>query len=791
MVVSKMSKTEGGNEEEDEGRDGNGGRGGGGVISLPSLQNKIKRDPAAYEADFSLQFSHFEATLELFKASPHKPAKEFTELVMFIAQTAPCYATAVSPTGRSKSCGNTIKAGYKGGSMLARLGGCSSKFADMIIQVMQDNIEALHGYTRKALVAALILLRNRSQISTQKLLPVWFHLFGSEDKHLRSSLFAHIIKDIAKINTTDKSHQSHTTLKTYLYQRIFDQHPYRCRRAIAILIELYRQRVWIDDRTVNVIASATLSPDSKVCVAAATFLMGFKAKCSETVETDDEEDNPEEDLKATRTPIGSKETIGKLRKQKRQKSALSKVAERKARRRADLHSQVSFAALDVLHDPQSLAEQLFDRVSAHRDSFTVRIVLMNFISRLIGRHQLILLNFYPYVQKYLNPRQRHVTQILAIIGQASHELVPPHELEPTVRLIMNQFASEHQSPEIITVGINSIRMIATRAPLCVSEEMLADLAEFRNFKHKGVVGAARSLINLFRELYPSLLHRRLRGKEAAMNVSAKEDNRLQYGERKVTTTASFDKLKEEQETEIAEDASDGNDSDESDWDVVPEEEEEEEEEEGADEGEEGEDEEGEDEEDGGDLADVEGEVVEGEEVKVSTKTKTYDDIEGTVAGSPVVVSVDLEKGEAVANKKSKGKKDEDDEEEEINEMAGFTEMVNPEDLRFTCARKKRSRDDKLKTVLQGREGREKFGTKKDQDKKKKDKGLVQHGGNRKGLTHSMPNTVKARHKPISMKKESRVARHRSQDSNTKLTNLRAHIKLLKKKTGGKPRRRRM
>jgi uncharacterized membrane protein len=43
--------------------------------------------------------------------------------------------------------------------------------------------------------------------------------------------------------------------------------------------------------------------------------------------------------------------------------------------------------------------------------------MMAVISRAVGVHQLLLLNFYPFLQKYIQPHQRDVTQILAILIQ--------------------------------------------------------------------------------------------------------------------------------------------------------------------------------------------------------------------------------------------------------------------------------------------------------------------------------------------------------------------------------------
>ena len=73
---------------------------------------------------------------------------------------------------------------------------------------------------------------------------------------------------------------------------------------------------------------------------------------------------------------------------------------------------------------------------------------MSLISRLIGLHQvssvlinvciikncnlddmqLFVFNFYPFLQRYLQPHQHEVTKILTFLAQASHELVPAEVL---------------------------------------------------------------------------------------------------------------------------------------------------------------------------------------------------------------------------------------------------------------------------------------------------------------------------------------------------------------------------
>ena len=56
-------------------------------------------------------------------------------------------------------------------------------------------------------------------------------------------------------------------------------------------------------------------------------------------------------------------------------------------------------ALHLLHDPQTLCEKMFADMKKSKDRWEVQLLQMNLISRLVSIHELILLNFYPYLER--------------------------------------------------------------------------------------------------------------------------------------------------------------------------------------------------------------------------------------------------------------------------------------------------------------------------------------------------------------------------------------------------------
>ena len=85
---------------------------------------------------------------------------------------------------------------------------------------------------------------------------------------------------------------------------------------------------------------------------------------------------------------------------------------------------------------------------------------------------MLVLNFYPYLQKYITPSRKDVTQLLAALVQACHDHVPPDALQPVMRQLVDQFVHDRARPEVITVGIKTVREICVRAPLVMNQELL-------------------------------------------------------------------------------------------------------------------------------------------------------------------------------------------------------------------------------------------------------------------------------------------------------------------------------
>ncbi|KAL1517042.1 hypothetical protein ABEB36_000859 [Hypothenemus hampei] len=443
--------------------------------NLPQLQNLIKRDPTSYKEEFLQQHQHFQNTIELFQLAPDQPNKTLDELVTFMAQVAQCYPTELS------------------------------KFPQQLIDLMQKYNTLLDSSVRMNICKALILLRNKNLLMPTDLLELFFQLLRCQDKALRQFLENHIITDIKNMNMKHKNAKLNTTLQKFMFTMLKDTNVHAVKMSLDIMIELYKKNVWNDAKTVNVIATACFSKITKVMVAALKFFLGKdpEEKDSDNSDSEDEVD-PREVMMANKVNK-------KTRKRAKELSKVKKLAAKAYKKKSQAVS-FNFSAIHLLHDPQDMAEKLLKQLEVTNQRFEVKLMTLDVISRLIGLHNLFLFNYYSYIQRFMQPHQREVTRILQFAAQASHDLVPPDVIEPVLKTLANNFITERNSSDVMAIGLNAVREICSRCPLSLSEDLLRDLAQYKSYRDRSVMMAAKSLIQLYRHVRPDLLHKKDRGR---------------------------------------------------------------------------------------------------------------------------------------------------------------------------------------------------------------------------------------------------------------------------------------
>ncbi|CAH8533414.1 unnamed protein product [Schistosoma bovis] len=365
----------------------------------------------------------------------------------------------------------------------------------------------MHPEMRMAFLRAFMRLRTKNLIPATQAVDIAFKLYRCRDKQVRKTLRHFLVSDIKRMNKCQKQTKANAVILSFLSKMIKDNSSTVAREAVLILLCLFKKNVWNDARTANVIADSCLICNKKVYVPAIQFFLG-KSKALDEMETSSDSESDDEETKIKQLRLGHRVGVKTKNRQKRLERSIkhvNKEKERKMKKRTEL---TNFHALNMLHDPQTFAEKLFRKLERCSDRFEIRLLILDLISRLIGLNKLVLLNFYPFIQRFLRPQQRDVTHLLLFSAQASHDQVPPDVMEPLIRVIADNFITERASSEAIAIGLNSVREICLRCPYAVTKDLLSDLIQYRSYRNKNVVAAARSIIRLYRQINPELLPRK-------------------------------------------------------------------------------------------------------------------------------------------------------------------------------------------------------------------------------------------------------------------------------------------
>jgi len=528
------------------------------ISNLPALQNLIKRDPDAYAAEFATQWDHYQSlrsviqlglsvagggdligagsTTQTGASGNNKGRREtedkFKEVIGFLAQTAPCFATKQNPIRPVKALPSELST------------------------LLLERHDRLHPDTRKALVQALVGIRRKDtsncMLSNLELLHVLFALLPlTTSPTLRASILKTILTDIKMANKKAKNQKLNRSIQGLLFSMVENginlpsgiggsalegtgikkaknksQHPEaktsgrEAMWAVKLASELWRKGIWNDTKTIRILADACFHMNTKVQSAAIHFFLAdpeSSAACA-----DDQQSDNEQPKEINIRQVKHVQTINKKRKSSEKKTEKKIKAAAKLQRAKEAGASrvdSNFSALHLLQDPQHLAEQLYDALMRNDKVYTLehKVLILRLFSRISSAHKLQVLPFYSYVLKYIVHHQLEVTSILAALAESVHELTPPDVLTPCLRKLANEFVHPGVASTVIAAGLNSIAQICRRQPLAMEPDLLADLVEYRKSKDKGVIAASRALLGLFREVNPTLLKNRDLGKKAAMD----------------------------------------------------------------------------------------------------------------------------------------------------------------------------------------------------------------------------------------------------------------------------------
>ncbi|CAG9539318.1 unnamed protein product [Cercopithifilaria johnstoni] len=452
--------------------------------NLGLLQELINKDPESYKEEFLGEYNFYIKTIQLLKLQPnlnHADLQSLQELINFLACTSSHYPKE------------------------------GKEYAASIMQILGSRMTGLDPEIRIAFCKALITLRNRRIIDPLVVIDLFFTLVPCEDKNLRKFICGSIKALIKKLTLQYRDQKTLCKVRTFLFTKLKDSRSVVVRTAALILIDGFRKGFLKDAKTANALAECCLHKVARIQIAAMRFFLG---SLEDDDSDGDESGNEEEDQKTLKEITVAYKAAKKTHKKKEKFMKAKKLLSNNRKSKKENAGKLcNLVAVRYLYDPQTFAERLFGLLENRKnEKFETRLLCMALCARMIGIHKLQALSFYSYMHRFLQPKQREVTRILLYVAQACHELVPPDIVEQLVYVIAQNFVSDRNTPEAVTVGLNTIREIFANCPFAATEDLLRDLTDYKRFKNKNVSMAARAIITLFRAINPKLLHRKDRGK---------------------------------------------------------------------------------------------------------------------------------------------------------------------------------------------------------------------------------------------------------------------------------------
>jgi len=460
-------------------------------MTLHTLQDKIKRQPELYKKEFNTHFQIFKELLNNLKENPAKKDDRMEDYLKFMAHISAVYKDEIGEFLSSE-----------------------------IINVLQQYFSILNPSIRMTLVTCLKIMRGKDVVTPGVVLPVLLKLFRCDDKSLRKFIHVVVVQDMKKLNQTHKVVNINRKLQNFIYTMVQDPNEGASRRSLNVMIELYKRKIWNDDKTVNVISEGCFSNNPKIVVSACKFFLTLDYDYDS--DSDSEEDEHKKDKIALLKERTKSKKMTKNRESKLDRAI--KQEKRKQNRKGLVKFSTDFLPIDLIFDPPAFTEKLFSKLKKSNDIYEVKLYMLRLISRMIGRHKIQLLQFYPNLIRYLNSHNKDkIGEIFAMVIESCHNLIPPETIRPVLEKIISNYVTEYCNNSNITVGLNAIREILMRMPLALDEGQIEYLCSFRTFKNKSVSAAAKSLVNYFRDVCPELLPKKMRGRFTTID----EENALE------------------------------------------------------------------------------------------------------------------------------------------------------------------------------------------------------------------------------------------------------------------------
>ena len=283
------------------------------TLKLSQLQNLCKRDPQGHRTDYDAQVRRLQSECHILSLNPSsRPPAQLAELIQFAAAvSSSSYDNQTSDMVANLLVCLLLGKSYDAAIEEEESKGNKSKIDHfkftVVVMSLPTSALNLHRDVRKSCVSALILMRNKGRLVPLKLLELFFRIMAViPDKGLREQLYKHVVNDVRNINKKGKRDEKvNRNVQAFLHKivgstvknkksnlsngsakDIDDATQFAAKRAIDMTADLYRRKVWTDERTVSILASGVESLLPRVAAASMRFFLGVEEKMADDADRD-------------------------------------------------------------------------------------------------------------------------------------------------------------------------------------------------------------------------------------------------------------------------------------------------------------------------------------------------------------------------------------------------------------------------------------------------------------------------------------------------------------------------
>ena len=483
-------------------------------LDLNLYQDKLKRDKDLYKEEFEQFMIIFKPIFYEFLESPSKSNDKINDILIFLAHISHLYP-------------------------------CELAFIpNELVTLIENNYNIINQNIRITIIEYFNLLRKKDILEPTEILPMMFQLLCCQDKELRRKVERFIINDLSRINSNvknnkinkyiknkctemlnlgnNKSSNNNYNISSFSNERdntslLLDKKA--ARKTLKITITLFKKGIWNDDKTINIISSGCYNDDDKLCLAACNFFLSednvdINEKNNKHLNEDDDSSfNEMDDLKNKYKLLGggnSKKTKKKKMKLKKLMKAVERRETRKSNKKGAIKS--TFLPINLLHDPQTICERMFDKLKSLKKcktkSSNLKYKLMRLIGRISGRYKIVIPNFFAYLCMFISPRQDNLSSVFAALAEANHQYVLPVDIEPVVDQIFDRFIDSSFPPLYITLGVNAITALVEKNNNSIEKKHYDMIMDLFRVKNKSVHNSIKGFNNLVKDVIPDIKNKK-------------------------------------------------------------------------------------------------------------------------------------------------------------------------------------------------------------------------------------------------------------------------------------------